>query len=158
MPSYREFYRAIAEARRAYESGVADLHALVKVRIEENERSGDEITDTTTSVKETTVGRALLWDIVPAGLPFDLVNQAMSKKAISRLVNACYRRLGLKDTVVFADQLMYLGFRQAARAGVSSMSSPGSIRRGTCWTCTARCFPMRVLLAERRWRLQSCHS
>jgi DNA-directed RNA polymerase subunit beta' len=108
----------IAEARRAYEAGVAELHARVKVRIEElDNESGDE--EPTVSVKETTVGRALLWDIVPAGMPFDLVNQAMSKKSISRLVNACYRRLGLKDTVVFADQLMYLGFRQAARAGVS---------------------------------------
>jgi DNA-directed RNA polymerase subunit beta' len=107
----------IAEARRAYEAGVADLHARVKVRIEElDSEVSDEVS---VSVKDTTVGRALLWDIVPAGLPFDLVNQAMSKKAISRLVNACYRRLGLKDTVVFADQLMYLGFRQAARAGVS---------------------------------------
>jgi DNA-directed RNA polymerase subunit beta' len=65
------------------------------------------------------VGRAILWDIVPVGLSFDLINQAMTKKSISRLVNACYRRLGLKDTVVFADQLMYLGFRQAAKAGVS---------------------------------------
>jgi DNA-directed RNA polymerase subunit beta' len=109
----------IAEARRAYESGAADLHARVKVRIEENVRNADDEHEMISAVKETTVGRALLWDIVPRGLSFDLVNKAMSKKAISRLVNACYRRLGLKDTVVFADQLMYLGFRQAARAGVS---------------------------------------
>ena len=109
----------IEEARRAYETGVAELHAMVKVRIDESERKSDDELETTSSVKDTTVGRALLWDIVPAGMPFDLVNQAMNKKAISRLVNACYRRLGLKDTVVFADQLMYLGFRQAAKAGVS---------------------------------------
>ena len=43
-------------------------------------------------MKDTTVGRALLWDIVPKGLPFELVNKAMKKKAISRMVNACYRR------------------------------------------------------------------
>jgi DNA-directed RNA polymerase subunit beta' len=72
-----------------------------------------------TSVKDTTVGRAMLWDIVPRGLSFDLVNTAMKKKAISQLVNACYRELGLKSTVVFADQLMYLGFAQAAKAGAS---------------------------------------
>ena len=109
----------IEEARRAYETGVADLHARVKVRIDEVgiDESGE--TSATSALKETTVGRALLWDIVPIGMPFDLVNQTMNKKSISRLVNACYRRLGLKDTVVFADQLMYLGFRQAARAGVS---------------------------------------
>ena len=109
----------INEARRAYESGIAELHARVKVRIEESVADDDGEVQTTCSIKETTVGRALLWDIVPRGLPFELVNQAMKKKAISRMVNACYRRIGLKDTVVFADQLMYLGFRQAARAGVS---------------------------------------
>ena len=92
----------------------------MKVRIQESIRNGDEEPKQTVSLKDTTVGRALMWDIVPRGLPlFDLINQAMTKKSISRLVNACYRRLGLKDTVVFADQLMYLGFRQAARAGVS---------------------------------------
>jgi DNA-directed RNA polymerase subunit beta' len=109
----------IAEARRAYETGAVELHARVKVRVEEAVRNADDELESMVAVKDTTVGRALLWDIVPVGLPFELVNQAMSKKAISRLVNACYRRLGLKDTVVFADQLMYLGFRQAARAGVS---------------------------------------
>jgi len=109
----------IEEARRAYETGAADLHARVKVRIEEMQTDEDGEAALVSSLKDTTVGRALLWDIVPAGMPFDLVNQAMSKKAISRLVNSSYRRLGLKDTVVFADQLMYLGFRQAARAGVS---------------------------------------
>jgi DNA-directed RNA polymerase subunit beta' len=109
----------IEEARRAYESGAAELHARVKVRIEESVVDDDGEAQTTCSIKETTIGRALLWDIVPSGLPFELVNQAMKKKAISRLVNSCYRRIGLKDTVVFSVQLMYLGFRQAARAGVS---------------------------------------
>ncbi|MCB1785979.1 MAG: DNA-directed RNA polymerase subunit beta', partial [Gammaproteobacteria bacterium] len=109
----------IAEARRAYETGGADLHARVKVRINERVRNADDEFEETVTVRDTTVGRALLWDIVPEGMPFDLVNQSMTKKSISRLVNSCYRRLGLKDTVVFADQLMYLGFRQAARAGVS---------------------------------------
>ena len=65
------------------------------------------------------MGRVMLWDIVPDGLPYELVNQPMGKKLISRLVNACYRKLGLKASVVFADQLMYLGFRQSTRAGVS---------------------------------------
>ena len=112
-------FSSVAEARRAYDTGAAALHARVKVRITESERQADGSLETSVSIKDTTVGRAILWDIVPAGLSFDLINQAMTKKSISRLVNACYRRLGLKDTVVFADQLMYLGFRQAARAGVS---------------------------------------
>ena len=70
-------------------------------------------------VVETTVGRALLSEILPKGLSFDLVNQDMTKKAISATINACYRTLGLKETVVFADQLMYTGFHYATRAGVS---------------------------------------
>ena len=67
----------------------------------------------------TTVGRALLSEILPKGLPFDLVNNDMTKKAISGLINTCYRTLGLKETVVFADQLMYTGFQYATRSGMS---------------------------------------
>ena len=72
-----------------------------------------------TSIVDTTVGRALLAEILPEGLPFALVNTELTKKNISRLINTCYRMLGLKDTVVFADQLMYTGFAYATRAGVS---------------------------------------
>jgi DNA-directed RNA polymerase subunit beta' len=68
---------------------------------------------------QTTVGRALLSEILPKGLSFDLINQDMTKKAISGTINACYRALGLKETVVFADQLMYTGFAYATRSGVS---------------------------------------
>ncbi len=113
----------IDEARRAYESGFADLHAHVKVRIkevviDENGERTDKV-----SVKDTTIGRALLSEILPAGLPFELANRPMVKKAISNLINVSYRDLGLKDTVIFADQLMYLGFRMATRAGVSFCSN-----------------------------------
>ena len=68
---------------------------------------------------QTTVGRALLSEILPKGLSFDLINQDMTKKSISATINACYRALGLKETVVFADQLMYTGFHYATRSGVS---------------------------------------
>ena len=68
---------------------------------------------------DTTVGRALLSEILPKGLSFDLINIDMTKKAISGVINACYRQLGLKETVIFADQLMYMGFHYATRAGVS---------------------------------------
>jgi DNA-directed RNA polymerase subunit beta' len=107
------------EARRAYETGNADLHARVKVRIGEVLIDENGERREVVSVKDTVLGRTLVYEIVPDGLPFDLVDQAMGKKQISRLINHCYRVLGLKDTVVFADQVMYLGFRMATRAGVS---------------------------------------
>ncbi len=107
------------EARRAYETGMADLHARVKVRVREVRFGEEGEREEQTSIQDTTIGRVMLWDIVPDGLPFALVNQPMGKKIISRLVNACYRILGLKASVVFADQLMYLGFRQSTKAGVS---------------------------------------
>ena len=78
---------------------------------------GDEIDRV--QLFDTTVGRALLSEIMPRGLSFDLVNRLMNKRAISSLINACYRRVGLKETVVFADRLMYTGFSYATRAGVS---------------------------------------
>src|SRR5690606_33965322 len=65
------------------------------------------------------VGRAILSLILPKGLPFETINQAMGKKAISRLLNVCYRTLGLKDTVITADQIMYTGFHYAMIAGAS---------------------------------------
>ena len=109
----------IDEARRAYETGHADLHARCKVRIREVIKDKEGSLHEATSVKTTTLGRALVFAIVPEGLPFELVDRPLGKKQISLLINTCYRRLGLKDTVVFADQVMYLGFRMATRAGVS---------------------------------------
>ena len=67
----------------------------------------------------TTVGRMLLSEILPKNLPFTLINQVLKKKTVSQLINECYRRLGLKDTVIFADQLMYTGFHYATRSGSS---------------------------------------
>ncbi|HIE55676.1 MAG TPA: DNA-directed RNA polymerase subunit beta', partial [Chromatiaceae bacterium] len=112
-----------SEARRLYENGQADLHARVKVRITEYEFQEDNTWEARTAVRETTIGRAILWEIIPKGLSYELVNTVLNKKAISRLVNECYRKLGLKDTVIFADQLMYTGFRFATRAGVSVCSN-----------------------------------
>ncbi|MGM0594037.1 MAG: DNA-directed RNA polymerase subunit beta' [Pseudomonadota bacterium] len=110
------------ELRRAYESGAVSVHAKVKVRLREVSVDENGERTETFSVKDTTAGRALMFDIVPDGLPFELVDRPMVKKAISGLINACYRRLGLKDTVVFADRLMYTGFHNATRAGVSFCS------------------------------------
>ncbi len=109
----------VDEANRAYESRQASLHARVKVRITENVVDNKGNWEKTTSIKDTTVGRAILSMILPEGLPFSLVDQELNKKAISNLINACYRRVGLKATVIFADQLMYWGYRFATRAGIS---------------------------------------
>jgi len=109
----------VKEVHRAYETGSAALHAKVKVRVCEVVFGEDGEKQERRRVADTTVGRALLSDILPAGLPFDLVNQTLNKKAISRLINMCYRNVGLKETVVFADQLMYTGFHYATRAAVS---------------------------------------
>ena len=109
----------VSEAKRAYDNKVVALHAKVKVRITETVIDEEGNRERRTSIVDTTVGRALLDEIMPEGLPFELANVELSKKNISRLINSCYRRLGLKDTVVFADKLMYTGFGFATRAGVS---------------------------------------
>lgn len=109
----------VSEALRAYESGHVDLQAKVVVRIteiyfdEKNERQERR------ARYETTVGRAILSDILPAGLPFSLVNKALKKKEISRLINTSFGRCGLRNTVIMADKLMATGFTYATRAGIS---------------------------------------
>jgi len=109
----------IAEAQRAYQTGVAKLHAKVKVRVRDvkiNEQ-GERIAFT--RLIDTTVGRALIMGILPKQLSVDTVNQPMTKKAISGVINMCYRQVGLKETVIFADQLMYMGFHYSTKAAVS---------------------------------------
>lgn len=109
----------IAEVKRAYDNRVVELHARVKVRITEVVIDEEGNKQNKTSIVDTTIGRALLAEILPEGLPFALANTELTKKNISRLINSSYRQLGLKDTVVFADKLMYTGFAYATRAGVS---------------------------------------
>jgi DNA-directed RNA polymerase subunit beta' len=108
----------IKEVHRAYENRVVELQSCIKVRIKETVLEDGEMTSTT-QIVDTTVGRSLLSEILPGGLPFELFNRVLKKKEISNLVNHCYRRLGLKDTVIFADKLMYTGYRYATRAGVT---------------------------------------
>jgi len=109
----------IAEVHRAFQCGAVELHAKIKARIRNVVFNDDGESVERVQLCDTTVGRALLSEIMPPGLSFDLVNRLMNKKAISSLINACYRKVGLKETVVFADQLMYTGFSHATRAGVS---------------------------------------
>ncbi|MFT3791411.1 MAG: DNA-directed RNA polymerase subunit beta' [Rudaea sp.] len=108
-----------AEVKRAYDNRAVELHAKIKVRLTETQVAEDGTRTKKSSIVDTTVGRALLAEIIPEGLPFELVNIELTKKAIGRLINQCYRRLGIKDTVVFADKLMYTGFHYATRAGIS---------------------------------------
>jgi DNA-directed RNA polymerase subunit beta' len=107
------------EARRAFEAGAAELQAQVKIRVTIHEANEDGEVVEVTKLLDTTVGRALLSGILPKGLEFTHINRSMTKKAISNVLNACYRQLGLKKTVVFADRLMYTGFRHATLAGIS---------------------------------------
>ncbi len=109
----------MGELTRAYESGKVELHAMIRARIREYDltETGEKIEKTTRY--QTTVGRALLSEILPAGLPFALINKALKKKEISKLINASFRRCGLRETVIFADKLMRAGFTFATRAGIS---------------------------------------
>ena len=107
------------EVSRAYDGGHVHLHARISVRLTQKVKGEDGQLVTSTRLVETTVGRALVWRIIPDGMPFDLINQALTKKAISRLIDVCYRTVGLKATVIFADQLMYTGFAYSTRSGTS---------------------------------------
>ncbi|MGB3067627.1 MAG: DNA-directed RNA polymerase subunit beta' [Ottowia sp.] len=110
----------IGEVQRALDGGAVELTAKISVRLTEwnkDKASGEFLPST--SLVDTTVGRALLSEILPKGLPFALMNKALKKKEISRLINASFRKCGLKETVVFADKLLQNGFRLATRAGIS---------------------------------------
>ena len=107
------------EVLRAYQNKVVELQALIKCRVSEYhiDEEGERIESR--SLVDTTVGRAILSDLLPTGLPFSLINQTLDKKAVSRLIDSCYREVGLKDTVILADQLMYTGYHYATRSGIS---------------------------------------
>ncbi|MEX8494544.1 DNA-directed RNA polymerase subunit beta', partial [Sphaerotilus sp.] len=108
------------ELQRALDNGVVEITAKISVRLTEYSRaSADDAWVPETKLVETTVGRGLLSEILPKGLPFTNLNKALKKKEISRLINTSFRKCGLKATVVFADKLLQSGFRLATRAGIS---------------------------------------
>jgi len=116
----RENVSAIGEGRvfsnpdevlRAYETETLEIHSSIKVRIKENENES--------KIYNTTVGRTLIWRITPSEVGFENINQILTKKLVSKLVDISYRKAGLKKTVIFADQLMYLGFDFSTRSGSS---------------------------------------
>ena len=108
----------VGEVHRAYHAGKVALHARIRVRMRERAAPEGEA-PAPVRLMDTTVGRVLLYDIMPKALPFASVNKTMDKKSVSALVNDCYRNVGLKDTVVFADQLMYTGFAHSTSSGAS---------------------------------------
>ena len=108
------------EVQRALDAGQTELHAKISVRLTEwtkDKATGEFVPST--SLVDTTVGRALLSEILPKGLPFSNINKSLKKKEISKLINVSFRKCGLKETVVFADKLLQNGFRLATRAGFS---------------------------------------
>ncbi|MDP1733505.1 MAG: DNA-directed RNA polymerase subunit beta' [Sulfuritalea sp.] len=109
----------ISEIHRAIDSRQIDLHARITVRIREYELDADKQWQPKITRYSTTAGRALLSEILPRGLPFKVIDKPLKKKEISKLIDESFRRCGLKETVVFADQLMQAGFRLATRAGIS---------------------------------------
>ncbi|WP_049724087.1 DNA-directed RNA polymerase subunit beta' [Gilvimarinus polysaccharolyticus] len=109
----------IEEVSRAYYGKQVDLQARIKVRIHETIIGAEGEKHDDVRIVDTTVGRMLLWDIVPAGIPFEMVDRPMVKKAISAVINHCYRAVGLKATVIFADQLMYMGYDFSTKSGSS---------------------------------------
>jgi DNA-directed RNA polymerase subunit beta' len=112
----RGVYSNVDEVRMAYDHGEVTLHSGIRVRVA---AAGDEGKAGKTRIVSTTVGRCLISEILPEGLPFDLVNKTLDKKALSSLIDACYRLHRNKATVLLADRLRSLGFDYATRAGVS---------------------------------------
>jgi DNA-directed RNA polymerase subunit beta' len=110
----------VTEMLRAYENREVELGTKIIVRLHEYDRDRETGESTPRLIRaNTTVGRAILSEILPHGMPFEFINKALKKKEISRLINASFRRCGLRDTVIFVDQLMQNGFRLATRAGIS---------------------------------------
>ncbi|BEV09105.1 MULTISPECIES: DNA-directed RNA polymerase subunit beta' [unclassified Methylophilus] len=109
----------IKEVQRVYDQGLIDLHAKITVRIREFEMDVTGHKTEKFNRYNTTVGRALLSEILPPGMPYSYIDKALKKKEISRLINASFRKVGIRETVIFADKLMYTGYSYATKAGIS---------------------------------------
>mgnify|MGYP002639654821 CR=1 FL=1 len=107
------------EVLRCYNNHFCVLHAKIKFRVTEYDKDEEGNVSENRRLVDTTVGRAILSELLPKGMSFDLINRTLDKKAVSSLIDACYRDISLKDTVILADQLMYTGYYYATRSGVS---------------------------------------
>jgi DNA-directed RNA polymerase subunit beta' len=105
------------ELQHALDTGVTTLHAKVRGRVKSIDAEGN----VSTRIVETTPGRMLIGELLPLNheVPFDVCNKLMTKKEISRMIDAVYRACGQKETVIFCDRIMGLGFRHACLAGIS---------------------------------------
>ncbi len=114
------FFADVAEVQRAWDNKVVELQTRCTVRIKEYELNKETGEKTEKVVRyETTVGRALLSEILPEGMSFKELNVTLKKKEIARLINRCFRKCGLRATVMFADALKNNGYRLSTRAGIS---------------------------------------
>ena len=111
------------EALNAYKQEAITLHAQIKLRVQDYEKTDNGFEPTSKRIVETTVGRAIFSRIMPNGLSFDLINEALTKKVVSNLIHVCYRTQELKKVVIFADQMMYMGFEYSTKSGISFCSN-----------------------------------
>jgi len=111
------------EALSAYDAKLITLHAKIKLRVQDYEKSESGYTAVSSRIIDTTIGRAIFSRILPKGLSFDLINEALTKKVVSNLIHVCYRSQELKETVIFADQMMYMGFEYSTKSGISFCSN-----------------------------------
>ena len=118
-PGEGGLYSGVEEVHRAYESGHLDLHARIKVRLNDWVEDEDGNSTAVRHIVDTTCGRALMSELLPDGVPFSVLNKTLTKKTVAGVINYVYRKCGTKDSVVFADQMMYTGFRMSTRAGIS---------------------------------------
>ncbi|MFT5507640.1 MAG: DNA-directed RNA polymerase subunit beta' [Hyphomicrobiaceae bacterium] len=116
-PGEGSLFGSVSEARHALEAGAVSLHAKIRARHKSLDADGNEVSE----IIETTPGRMLLSELLPdaPGVKVDLVNQLLTKKAISGIIDAVYRGCGQKETVIFCDRIMALGFHHAFKAGIS---------------------------------------
>ncbi|QJQ52473.1 subunit beta' of DNA-directed RNA polymerase [Vitreoscilla sp. C1] len=109
----------VKEVQRAYETRQVELATKCTVRLTEYVKNEQGGYDAVRRRYETTVGRAILSTLLPKGLAFEHINKALKKKEISKLINVSFRVCGLRDTVIFADHLMYTGYAYSTRGGIS---------------------------------------
>src|SRR5213594_1393696 len=118
-----KIFSSLEEVRMAYDAGEVSEHARIKVRgftpIRETAMTEETWRDPSRWKQYTTVGRVLFGEVLPPGVPFEAVNLLMTKKELTKLIDACYRQAGHRDTVIMLDRIKDLGFYYATRAGIS---------------------------------------
>src|SRR5690606_30691524 len=107
----------IGELHHALDTGKVTLHSKIKGRFRGVDAEGNVVS----KIYETTPGRMIIGELLPKNhnVPFETCNQEMTKKNISRMIDTVYRHCGQKETVIFCDRIMQLGFGHACRAGIS---------------------------------------